>query len=138
MAASIVRRRALINIALRRSPIRSRNNPSDVSGFVMAIVFLERDLCQYQCKWRTPNSIVDPVAGHVNSRIAERKILINTKHKSLLNLDFFRIAGQCVIEIAAKTIKKITIKTNSPGAPLLTPKATTRRFQFGLDGAGIS
>ena len=34
----------------------------------MAVVFWKVVCRQYQCEWRAPNSIVDPVASYVNWR----------------------------------------------------------------------
>jgi hypothetical protein len=39
----------------------------------MVVVFWKEVYRQYQREWRAPSAIMDPVAGHVNSRILERK-----------------------------------------------------------------
>jgi hypothetical protein len=61
----------------------------------MAVVFLEGGCRQYQCKWRALNSIVDPIAGYVNSRIVQREDYKSPKSNSLLNLDFLACAALC-------------------------------------------
>ena len=59
----------------------------------MAVSFWKEVRRQYQCEWRAPNSIVDPTAGYVNSRIVERKDLQITKRNSLPDLNFFESRG---------------------------------------------
>ena len=39
----------------------------------MALSFWKEVCRQYPCEWRAPNFIVDPVAGYVNSRIANAR-----------------------------------------------------------------
>jgi len=65
-----------ISAALRpRSPIRYRNSPPNGrSRFRYSrCLFGRRVYRQYQREWRAPNDIMNPVTGHVNSRILERK-----------------------------------------------------------------
>jgi hypothetical protein len=54
----------------------------------MAIVFLEGGLSPIPMRWRALNSIVDPVAGSVNSRNVECKVVRIAERNSLPNLDF--------------------------------------------------
>jgi hypothetical protein len=46
---------------------------ADVQDSVWPLSFWKEVCRQYPFGWRTPNSMVDPVAGSVNSRIVERK-----------------------------------------------------------------
>jgi len=71
-------------------PIRCRNlvRQTDTQDSVWPSSFWKEVRRQYQCEWRAPSSIVDPVAGAVNSRIVERKDVQITKRNSSPNLDF--------------------------------------------------
>jgi hypothetical protein len=54
--------------------IRCQNSASNGrSGLGWPLSFWKEVCRQYQCEWRAPSSIVDPIAGHVNSRAVERK-----------------------------------------------------------------
>jgi hypothetical protein len=60
-----------------------------------ALSFWKEVYRQYLCKWRTPNLIVDPKAGYVNSRIVECEDSRIPKCNSLLNLDFLACETLC-------------------------------------------
>jgi hypothetical protein len=70
VAPSIVRRRDLISVALRLA------RPFDLTGLkdsVWPLSFWKEVYRQYQLQTASTHSIVDPVVGCVNSRIAEHK-----------------------------------------------------------------
>jgi hypothetical protein len=72
-----------------RSPIDAESvRQTDAQDPVWPLSFWKEICRQYRCEWRTPDFIVDPIAGYVNSRIVERKDLQITKRNSLPNLDF--------------------------------------------------
>jgi hypothetical protein len=89
MAASIAA--PLMGAALRHcSPFDAKLvRQTDAQELGMAVVFLEGGPSPMPIPMASTNSIIDSIAGYVNSSIVERKDLQSIKVISLLNLGFF-------------------------------------------------
>jgi hypothetical protein len=61
----------------------------------MAVVFLEGGLSPVPMRMASTDSIVDPAAGYVNSRIVQREDSQIPKRTSLLNIAFLPRATPC-------------------------------------------